>query len=115
MYDRALLAIAPGTSWDLRAADITWIKDEQGNDIPDPAVFTWHSTTPMPTKAELEAEVARQWELHHATMYKKDRSTKYPPLQVLADALYWQSKGDNTKLEAYIAACDAVKEQFPKP
>ena len=47
--------------------------------------------------------------------YKLDRIGEYPPLQDLADALYWQSKGDNSKMEAYVAACEAVKEKYPKP
>ena len=46
--------------------------------------------------------------------YRRQRVTEYPPLQDLADALYWQSKGDNSKMEAYVAACEAVKEKYPK-
>jgi hypothetical protein len=43
------------------------------------------------------------------------RSSEYPPLQDLADALYWQSKGDSTKMNAYIQKCDDVKVKYPKP
>jgi hypothetical protein len=32
----------------------------------------------------------------------------------LADALYHQSKGDETKLTAYLAKCEAVKQKYPK-
>lgn len=42
------------------------------------------------------------------------RRANYPPLTDLADALYWQSRGDDSKLLAYNAAVAAVKEQFPK-
>lgn len=42
------------------------------------------------------------------------RRSTYPDLAELGDALYWQSKGDNTKMEAYLAACEAVKAQYPK-
>lgn len=42
------------------------------------------------------------------------RQPQYPPLADLADALFWQSQGDNTKMEAYIAAVAAVKQRFPK-
>lgn len=42
------------------------------------------------------------------------RRAAYPPLADLADALYWQSQGDNSKMDAYNAAIAAVKEQFPK-
>jgi len=35
--------------------------------------------------------------------------------QAMADALYHQSKGDETKLTAYLAKCEAVKSKYPKP
>jgi hypothetical protein len=43
------------------------------------------------------------------------RQSEYPPLADLADALYHQSKGDETKLTAYLAKCEAVKTKYPKP
>jgi hypothetical protein len=46
--------------------------------------------------------------------YQARRRMVYPPQADLADALYWQSKGDNSKLTAYLAAVDAVKELIPK-
>ena len=42
------------------------------------------------------------------------RKVCYPPLEVLADALYWQAQGDGSKMEAYITLCKAVKDKFPK-
>jgi len=42
------------------------------------------------------------------------RRAQYPPLADLADALFWQSQGDDTKMDAYIAAVAAVKQRFPK-
>ena len=47
--------------------------------------------------------------------YKNDRQPLYPPLADFADAMYWNSKGDSTKLEAYYAACEKVKTDNPKP
>ena len=47
--------------------------------------------------------------------YKDDRKPLYPPLEDFADAMYWNSKGDSTKLEAYYAACEKVKTDNPKP
>ncbi len=58
--------------------------------------------------AELAAEEA-------ATQYQRDRQPEYPSLADLADALYWSNQGDNTKLDAYYAACAAVKAKYPKP
>ena len=43
-----------------------------------------------------------------------NRHNEYPSSRVLGDALYWQSKGDNSKLEAYFQQCEAVKQKYPK-
>ena len=58
--------------------------------------------------AELAAEAA-------ATQYQRDRAPEYPSLATFADAYYWAQKGDNTKMDEYVAACDAVKTKYPKP
>jgi len=47
--------------------------------------------------------------------YKDDRQPLYPPLADFADAMYWNSKGDSSKLTAYYAACEKVKTDNPKP
>ena len=47
--------------------------------------------------------------------YKTDRKLKYPSLADFADAMYWNSKGDDTNLKAYYAACEKVKADNPKP
>ena len=49
-----------------------------------------------------------------ANAYIEKRQMEYPPLTDLADALYHQSKGDETKLTAYLAKCEAVKQKYPK-
>jgi hypothetical protein len=49
-----------------------------------------------------------------ANAYISKRAPEYPPLADLADALYHQSKGDETKLTAYLAKCEAVKQKYPK-
>ena len=56
----------------------------------------------------LDAEAA-------AIAHKSVRQPLYPPLGDFADAMYWNSKGDSTKLEAYYAACEKVKADNPKP
>tara|TARA_B100002019_G_scaffold227680_1_gene200898 strand:- start:163 stop:402 length:240 start_codon:yes stop_codon:yes gene_type:complete len=43
------------------------------------------------------------------------RAVNYPPLADFADAMYWNSKGDDSKLTAYYAACEKVKTDNPKP
>ena len=59
-------------------------------------------------RATLDAEAA-------AIAYKSIRQPLYPSLGDFADAMYWNSKGDSTKLEAYYAACEKVKADNPKP
>ena len=61
------------------------------------------------------AEEARLVAEYVATQYQRDRQPEYPPLADFADAYYWSQKGDDTKMTAYVAACDAVKTKYPKP
>ena len=58
--------------------------------------------------AEIAAERA-------ATEYQRQRAPEYPSMADLADAMYWNSTGDSTKLDEYYAACAAVKAKYPKP
>jgi hypothetical protein len=41
------------------------------------------------------------------------RGADYPPLEDLADALYWRARGDASKWNSYIAAIDAIKAKYP--
>ena len=50
-----------------------------------------------------------------AIAYQSIRKPLYPSLGDFADAMYWNNKGDSTKLEAYYAACEKVKTDNPKP
>ena len=50
-----------------------------------------------------------------AIAYQSVRQPLYPSLGDFADAMYWNSKGDSTKLNAYYAACEKVKTDNPKP
>ena len=47
--------------------------------------------------------------------YQQKRSIEYTVLADFADAMYWNSKGDSSKLTAYYAACEKVKTDNPKP
>ena len=47
--------------------------------------------------------------------YLSVRQPLYPSLGDFADAMYWNSKGDSSKLTAYYAACEKVKTDNPKP
>ena len=50
-----------------------------------------------------------------AIAYQSIRQPLYPSLGDFADAMYWNSKGDSSKLTAYYAACEKVKSDNPKP
>ena len=77
-------------------------KDANGNTI------TLDQTKIDAARATLDADYAK-------VKYKDDRKPLYPPLEDFADAMYWNSKGDSTKLQAYYAACEKVKTDNPKP
>ena len=49
-----------------------------------------------------------------AMAYQSVRKPLYPSLGDFADAMYWNSKGDSSKLTAYYAACEKVKTDNPK-
>ena len=84
----------------------TMLGDEAWDAAGNPVVID--QTLVDAAAAELAAEAA-------ATQYQRDRQPEYPSLADLADALYWSNQGDNTKLDAYYAACAAVKAKYPKP
>jgi len=52
---------------------------------------------------------------HAKENYVDVRENLYPDIRDFADAMYWNSKGDSTKLEAYYTACEKVKTDNPKP
>jgi hypothetical protein len=67
-----------------------------------------------PTTEEIQAELTRlQTEWDNAE-YQRQRKPEYPPMEDYLDAVYWQSQGDNTKMTAYLAAVEAVKQRYPK-
>ena len=76
----------------------------------------WQDTTQtMPSKEETEAmfeQIKQEWIDNE---YQRDRIHNYPPLNMLAEAIYKQYKGDNSAMEAYIAAVDEIRAKFPKP
>jgi hypothetical protein len=65
-----------------------------------------------PTKQEIEFEMARIQGEHDAKEYQRKRAAEYPPM---ADYIDGVVKGDQAQIDAYIAACQAVKAKYPKP
>jgi len=46
--------------------------------------------------------------------YAELRRREYPPLEDLADAIYWMERKDKSLMEAWLKNCDAVKAKYPK-
>ena len=74
-----------------------------------------HDGGSKPTESEVNAGLKAMQDAFDAKDYSRKRIGEYPSLGEFADAMYWNSKGDSTKLEAYYAACEKVKTDNPKP
>jgi len=57
-----------------------------------------------------DTEAVQQYVDAHAYIAK--RQAEYPPASDYLDAVV---KGDQAQIDAYIAACQAVKTKYPKP
>ena len=84
------------------------ISDDTGAFDKDGNLVTLDQSKVDTARTEINTEAA-------AIAYKSVRQPLYPSLGDFADAMYWNSKGDSTKLEAYYAACEKVKTDNPKP
>lgn len=97
----ALVSLKPGAQWvwrDHEYSGLEWLDTEQTK----------------PTAEEINAEIERLKAVELARYYQQPRQQEYPPLADLADALYWQSQGDDSKMTEYVAKCAAVKTKYPK-
>ena len=87
-------------------------------DLGDEIIYSkvrWHMPNP-PTKAEFEQALLAYRDYRHRTIeYKENRLAEYPRLGELADAIYWERKGDPSFMTEYLAKVDAVKAKYPKP
>ena len=71
----------------------------------------WFDDRPKPTEAEITAEVARLQAEYDAQSYARSRASEYPRITDYRDGVV---KGDQAQIDAYIAACQAVKAKYPK-
>ena len=92
----ALQSLRPGAEWVLRGDELEWLDTEQT----------------QPTEAEIEAEVQRLQAEYNAQQYARDRASEYPSVNDYLDGIV---KNDQAQIDAYIAACQAVKTKYPKP
>jgi hypothetical protein len=99
MIEKAILSIRPGSRFSLTNNDF------------DTLVWFDDATSP-PSFDEVTTEVARLQAEHERTEYQRKRAAEYPPMADYLDAVV---KGDQAQIDAYIAACQAVKAKYPKP
>jgi hypothetical protein len=112
-----LKALCPNGSWILRGEELIWSEILDKNGTPtgeyNTPNLTWIEGV-KPAKSEYEIEYQKQLSIYNSLEYQRRRRPEYPPLADLADAIYWQAEGDNTKMTAYLAAVEAVKQKYPK-
>lgn len=80
-----------------------------GDDIAD---IDWQDDRDMPSEADILAEAEACLQEWADTEYQRQRATEYPPIEDYLDGVV---KNDQAQIDAYIAACQAVKDQYPKP
>jgi len=61
-------------------------------------------------KVEIDLTAVNSWVDPNA--YKSKRQAEYPPYTDYLDGVV---KGNQAQIDAYIAACQAVKTKYPKP
>lgn len=69
----------------------------------------------QPSNAAITTKLAEMQAEYDAVEYQRQRQPEYPSLAELADAVYWQSKGNESKMTAYLSKVQAVKDKYPKP
>jgi hypothetical protein len=96
----AISSLFPGAKWafqgEVTYENLTWIDTEIAK----------------PSKATLDAEVIRLQSVYDAKDYARKRAKEYPPVSDYLDGVV---KGNQAQIDAYIAACQAVKTKYPKP
>lgn len=120
MIEKALNLIRPNCSWSINGDTIIWnpVLDENkqptGKFYSDNFYWSTDNNQAIPTKEEIEDAVSVIRSQFESQKYQRARKLEYPPIEDLADALYWQSQGDDSKMTKYIAAVEAVKQKYPK-
>ena len=89
----ALLSLRPGAKWTLRGEELEWLDTVQT----------------QPTEAEIQTEIVRLQADYDAKDYQRKRQQAYPSIPDQLDLLY------HGGLDAWKAAIDAVKQEYPKP
>jgi hypothetical protein len=69
-------------------------------------------STPPVTDEQIQAEIIRLQADYDSKLYQRKRELEYPDFRDYLDGIV---KGDQTQIQAYITACQAVKTKYPKP
>jgi hypothetical protein len=88
----------------------TYTPEEQHAKDNLPIGWVWK----MPERIPFDPRDDDQRYLDAMEEMRSKRAAQYPPIEDLADALYWQTRGDPSKMVAYLLACDEVKQKIPK-
>lgn len=95
----AILSLRPAASWSMREDDYS--------------TLVWSDpTSDKPSEHELQQEVARLQAEWDANEYQRLRRAEYPDFRDYLDGVV---KNDAEQINAYVAACLAVKAKYPKP
>lgn len=110
-----LKSLCPNVEWALDGAEIIWERDPDSLERFIPINLIWYSENiDVPTKEQIETRTIELQAIADSIAYQDQRKKEYPPLTDLADALFWQANGDNSKMTAYLAQVAAVKDRYPK-
>jgi hypothetical protein len=75
-------------------------------------VVEWIEPSVAPiTDAQIDAELARLQAEYDSKEYQRQRASEYPDFKDYLDGIV---KGDQAQIQAYIDACNAVKNKYPK-
>tara|TARA_R100000742_G_C4272356_1_gene91529 strand:- start:1305 stop:1631 length:327 start_codon:yes stop_codon:yes gene_type:complete len=96
----AVRSLQPSALFVDQGTFIQWLPDNKATEV---------------TEDQINTELTRIRAEYAGLKYQRDRKNAYPSLGDFADAMYWNSKGDASKLTAYYAACEKVKTDNPKP
>jgi len=98
-YADAINSLRPDCAWSWNKIDYSGI--------------VWHESnkSPIPSKEELEEEIARLEAEHAATQYQRDRKAEYDQLNQYEMMFDDEVNGTTT----WIDAINAIKAKYPKP
>lgn len=107
----ALLRLQPNAQFAIDGEVVEWIEQSDGsfkaNNI------QWVDTSiPFPERQELDEMIETIKLEYESLRYRKLRAKEYPDFKDYLDGIV---KGDQTQIQAYIDACLAVKDKYPKP